>query len=512
MSDRFEIKADVAIDAAGTVTGIAWPFGSPDSVGDIIEKGAFGFANSLPMVMEHDQKQVIGIWETFAETDKGLEVKGRLFVEGIEPARDAHRALKAGKIGGLSIGFRHNGFEPRAEGGRVFKSITVNEISLCRRPVHPGARVTVVKSINGESNLESELNNEPIAKSDPVIDPKTLDEMKARMDKLEAKLARPVAANNNQPIASNDNAAEKKAFASFLRTGVKESFEGKALTVAADAPNYVLAPKDASREFIRNLVEFSPVRGIADVRTTGTHTVTLPKRTAVTNALWKGEAVASGASQPAFDQMEIAIKEMTTHVDLSNWMIEDAEADVEAEVRMALAEDFAAKEGLAFVGGSLAVEPQGFMSEATITQSLNGHATNVSADALIKMLYSLPASFRTSGTWVMNGTTLGLIRTLKDGAGNYLWQPGYQAGQPETILGRPVTELKDMPDVAANAFPIVYGDFKQGYRIYDRLDLSVLANPYLLQTEGLIRYHARRRVGAGVVRPEVFRKLKMATS
>src|SRR5690606_6798480 len=91
--DKLEIKAAVSIDDAGTVTGIAWPFGSPDSVGDVIEPGAFSFAKSLPMVMEHDQKQVVGVWETFAETDNGLEVKGRLFVEGIGPARDAHRQL-----------------------------------------------------------------------------------------------------------------------------------------------------------------------------------------------------------------------------------------------------------------------------------------------------------------------------------------------------------------------------------------------------------------------------------
>ena len=65
--DNLEIKADVSIDDAGTVTGIAWPFGAPDSVGDVIEKGAFGFANTLPMVMEHDQKQIVGIWESFAQ-------------------------------------------------------------------------------------------------------------------------------------------------------------------------------------------------------------------------------------------------------------------------------------------------------------------------------------------------------------------------------------------------------------------------------------------------------------
>ena len=508
-TDILEIKADLSIDDAGTVTGIAWPFGAPDSVGDIIEKGAFGFANSLPMLMEHEPgKGAIGIWETFAETDKGLEVKGRLHLEALGPARDAHRALKAGAIAGLSIGFRHNGFEPRAEGGRVFKSVTVNEISLCRRPVHPGARVTVVKSINEESHMESEVKNEPEAKSDPVASVEEVKALKSRIDALEAKSNRLRGTNNNHPDAENENGEIKKAFADYLR----DPQVSKSLTVAGDAPGYVLAPEETSSEFIRNLVQFSPVREIADVRSAGSHTVVLPKRLTVTNAKWKGEAVASEASEPTFGDMEIAIKELNTHVDISNWMIEDAAHDVEAEVRLALAEDFGAKEGTAFVNGNLAVEPKGFMTEAGIAQHLNGHAANLSADALIALMYALPAIYRNRGTWAMNGTTLAAVRTLKDGNGNYLWQPSYQAGQPETILGRPVVELVDMPNIAANAFPVIFGDFKMGYRIYDRIELAVRPNPYLLATEGLVRFHARRRVGAGVVRTDVFRKLKMAAS
>ncbi len=511
-AESLEIKAEVSIDDTGTVTGIAWPFDAPDSVGDVIEKGTITFATSVPMVMEHDQKKVVGVWETYTETDKGLEVKGHLFVEGIEPARDAHRQLKAGKIAGLSIGFRHTGFEPRSVGGRVFKSITINEISLCRRPVHPGARVTVIKS-QIEESMENEIENAPEAKADPVVTPQELKAIKARMDKLEAKANRPLAANNNQPDGQNDN-GERKAFGDYLRTGYQDAPDHvkKALTVSTDAPGYILAPEETSSEFIRNLVEFSPVRGIADVRSTGSHTVILPKRLTVTNAKWKGEAVASEASEPTFDQMEFSVKEMTTHVDVGNWLIEDASHDVEQEIRLALAEDFGAKEGLAFVNGSAALEPKGFMAEAGITNSLNGHAANLNADALIKLMYSLPGVYRNRGTWAMNGTTLAVIRTLKDGNGNYLWQPSYQAGQPETILGRPVVELLDMPDVAANAFPIIFGDFKAGYRIYDRIELQVRPNPYLLATEGMIRFHARRRVGAGVVRTDVFRKLKMAAA
>ncbi|MCD1634552.1 phage major capsid protein [Martelella mediterranea] len=507
---NLEIKAEVTADDAGTVTGIAWPFGKPDTYGDLIEPTAFKFAPSVPMFNEHREREVVGVWNSCAVTDKGLEVKGRLFIEGSQLARETYRNLKAGRTGGLSIGYRRNEHKARPDGGRILTDIVVNEISLCRRPVHPDARTTEVKALEGDP-MKNELENEEVsndpAKSDPVV---SADEVKALKDEIatiKAKMNRPRAANNNQPDPANQN--EVKAFVDYLRGG---EVERKALTVANDAPGYVLAPEETSSEFIRNLVEFSPVRGIADVRSTGSHTIILPKRLTVTNAKWKGEAVASEASEPTFDQMELSVKEMTTHVDVGNWLMEDAAHDIEAEIRLALAEDFGAKEGLAFVNGSAALEPKGFMAEAGVASGLNGHATNLNADQLIKLMYSLPGVYRNRGTWVMNGTTLAVIRTLKDGNGNYLWQPSYQAGQPETILGRPVVELPDMPDVAANAFPIMFGDFKAGYRIYDRIELQVRPNPYLLATEGMIRFHARRRVGAGVVRPDVFRKLKMATS
>ncbi|MBJ7578140.1 phage major capsid protein [Devosia sp. MC532] len=503
--DKLEIKAEVSIDDAGTITGLAWPFGTADSVGDVIEKGAFSLPPALPIVMEHDQSQVVGVWEQATETDAGLEVKGRLFVEGIGPARKARDDMRNKRITGLSIGFRAAGFDALPSGGRKFNALTITEISLCRRPVHPGARITSVKSTPEGTSMDHQTNNEA-ASIELKAANENIAKLTARLDKVEAKANRPVVGTGNQQPEA------VVAFGNYLRIGRDgiADHHRKALTVANDAPNYVLAPEEVSSEFIRNLVEWSPVRAIADVRTIGTHTIILPKRTGITNAKWTGETVASEGSLPSFDQMEIPVKELTTHVDLSNWLVEDSGETALREVRLALAEDFAKKEGTAFVNGSTAVEPKGFMADAGIAAHANGHAANLSADALISMLYSLPGIYRNAGTWTMNGSTLAAVRKLKDGNGNYLWQPSYQAGQPETILGRPVVELIDMPDIAANAFPIAYGDFKAGYRIYDRLDLAILSNPFILATEGQHRFHARRRVGAGVVRPDAFRKLKMA--
>ena len=333
-----------------------------------------------------------------------------------------------------------------------------------------------------------------------------------RLDKIEAALKRP-----NLILKGDDAPAETKAateaYGKFLKTGGLaglNEIERKALTVADNGE--VLAPEERTTEFIRNLVQFSPIRAYADVRTARSHTVVIPKRTGITNAAWKGEVVATTASAPSFDEKDVKVFELGTHVDMSKWLEEDSIFDVEAEVRLALAEDFGKKEATAFVNGNGTTQPTGFMTAAGIAETINGHATNLSADALIGLLYAQPQVYRLSGVWVMNGATLATIRKLKDGQGNYLWQPSYQAGQPETILGRPVIEAIDMPDIASGAFPVAFGDFKSGYRIYDRVELAVLVNPYAVATEGLTRYHARRRVGADVVRPDAFRKLKMSAT
>lgn len=335
------------------------------------------------------------------------------------------------------------------------------------------------------------------------------DKISARLDKLEAKLNRP-AGGKGDPA---EPTAEHKAFGTYLRHGnAAPADELKTLTVSSDPQGGYLAPAEMSTEFIRNLVEFSPIRALASVRTTGAPSVQYPKRTGVTNAKWKGEEQTSEASEPGFGQTEIPIREVNTYVDVSNQLMADSGGAAEAEVRLALAEDFGQKEGLAFVSGNGVLEPMGLLTDAGISYTANGHATNLSADALITLMYAMPAAYRQRGTWLMNGSTLATIRKLKDGQNNYLWQPSYAAGQPETILGRPVEEAVDMPDVASGTFPILFGDMATGYRIVDRLALSILVNPYIRATDGVTRIHATRRVGGGVVQPRALRKLKMATS
>lgn len=329
-----------------------------------------------------------------------------------------------------------------------------------------------------------------------------------RLDKIEAKANR---ASGGGDDADETATVEKKAFAAYLRHGGSISEEDrKALTVSNDEQGGYFAPAEMSTEFVRDLVEISPIRSVASVRSIGAPSVKYPKRTGITNAQWESEAEESESSEPTFGQLEVPSRKLMTYVDLSNELMADG-GTAETEVRTALAEDFGQKEGQAFVNGTGVNQPEGLMTNPDIAELVNGSTTVIEPDAMVKVMYDLPAMYRNNGTWMMNGTTLGILRTLKDGDGRFLWQPSFQAGQPETILGRPVIEAVDMPDIGSNEFPIMYGDFS-AYRIVDRLAMTILVNPYLLATRGLTRIHATRRVGGRVLQAARFRKLKMATS
>jgi len=122
----------------------------------------------------------------------------------------------------------------------------------------------------------------------------------------------------------------------------------------------------------------------------------------------------------------------------------------------------------------------------------------------------LPSEFTGNARWVMNRTTQGVLRKLKDGQGNYIWQPSYAAGQPATILGYAVTEMAGMPDIGASALPIAFGDFRRGYLIVDRAGVRVLRDPFT--NKPYVMFYTTKRVGGGVVNPETLKAFKMAAA
>jgi HK97 family phage major capsid protein len=341
-----------------------------------------------------------------------------------------------------------------------------------------------------------------------------LTELRGRLDRAETVMRRPGVAGGND--AGPTAAAELRAFVSFVRRGREalSADEIRSLRVSDDTAGGYLAPDQFVAELLRNVVLFSPVRAIARAMPIGGAAALLPRRTGGLTAAWVDEQEDRPETSASFGQNRYDVRELACYVDVSNALLDDAAFDIAAELSFEFAEEFGRAEGEAFVNGNGVKRPLGFMQDSGLAYTPSGDASKVTAGGLIDLFHALPTPYRANGTWAMNATTLGAVRKLQDPTtGTYLLMTADIANSPATtLLGRPVVEMPDMPDVAGNAFPVVFGDFMQGYRVFDRVPLSVLRDPYSVATKGMTRFHGRRRVAAGVAKAEALRKLKIATS
>lgn len=162
-----EVKAAVAVDEAGIVSGMAWPFGTPDRVKDRITKGAFaGAAPPIPMLAFHNPDDPIGVWEEITETDEGLQVKGRLLIGQVARADEVHAMVIAGAVKGLSIGFSIQKSTGTKGHNRTISALDLVEISLVSVPSHPNARITEAKRLDPAASairLAAALNRAALA-------------------------------------------------------------------------------------------------------------------------------------------------------------------------------------------------------------------------------------------------------------------------------------------------------------------------------------------------------------
>jgi HK97 family phage major capsid protein len=189
------------------------------------------------------------------------------------------------------------------------------------------------------------------------------------------------------------------------------------------------------------------------------------------------------------------------------------------------AEAIAQGEGAAFVAGNGTKKPTGFLAGptpvatadasrafGTLQYIAGGQAaalpTNV--DVFLDMVYALRARYRANANWVTSKLILAGMRKYKDTTGQYLWQPSNQAGQPSTFLGFPVVEAEDMPTVAANAFPLAFGDFREGYLIADRIGMRMTRDE--ITSPGFVKFYVRKRVGGRIRNSQAIKLLKIATT
>ena len=332
------------------------------------------------------------------------------------------------------------------------------------------------------------------------IQAKNLEEAQAKLEKLETALARP---NQSKDVEVD---TQMKAFGTWLRKGEVDPEERKALYESDDTLGGFYAPAEYVADLIKGVTEISPIRSIARVRSTDRRGIEIPKRTGQFSASFVAETgTRSETTGYTTGMMQIDAHEMFALVDISQAMLEDSAFDLESEMSSEFAEQFAKAEGTAFVTGSSVGRPQGFTdSTAGVGSTNSGSGSALTANGLLDLVYAIKSDYLSNARFVMNRGTFGSLLKLEDGEGQKIFHVGMQlvGGAPSTILGYPYVLATDMPAIGGSAKPIAFGDFNRAYTIVDRVQMSVLRDPFSQATSGNIRYVARKRVGGAVVLAE----------
>jgi len=339
-----------------------------------------------------------------------------------------------------------------------------------------------------------------------------LDETRRRLDRLSLDTSRP-------PLGTPDErdpaiAEHKAAFAAYVRhgeaTGLRR-LEAKALSAGSGPDGGYLAPATVEGEILRRLAAVSPIRSLATVRTisTGTYkkafSTTGPASGWVAETAGRPQTGAPALAELAFPAMELYAMPAATQT-----LLDDAIVDIDQWIAEEVESAFAEQEGAAFVNGDGIDKPKGFLAYPTVadadwswgrigtleTGAAGAFAASDPSDILVDLIYALKAGYRQNASFVMNRKTQAVLRKLKDTTGHYLWAPPATAGAQATLLGFPVVEAEDMPDIAAGSLAIAFGDFRRGYLVVDRAGVRILRDPYSAKPHVL--FYTTKRVGGGV--------------
>jgi HK97 family phage major capsid protein len=367
--------------------------------------------------------------------------------------------------------------------------------------------------------------------ADPLLEEKVaridaaLGRAERRMERAAADARRPGLGSGGGSILAEPD-ERKAAFGAYLKTGAAAAgLELKGLSDGVPASGGYLAPAELERQIDRRLAATSPMREIATVRTVGGSSYTKPVSIAGLTANWAAETAGrTETAPPTLDLLSFPAADLYAAPAATQAMLDDAAVNVDEWLAEEVQDAFAGQETQAFVNGDGNAKPKGFLSyttapDASQTWGQIGYiATGVAGafpasspgDKLLDLLYAPRASFRPNGRFVMNRRTLSAIRKIKDNNGDYILIPPSQAGQTATLFGYPVTEIEAMPDVAANAFAVAFGDFAKGYLIVDRTGTRVLRDPY--SAKPYVLFYTLKRVGGGVQNYDAIKLLKFSAS
>lgn len=347
-----------------------------------------------------------------------------------------------------------------------------------------------------------------------------------RLDAIEqevislAKLKRPGAVLGGN---AGNVEQQKDALRAFITKGDDSKLvelQGKAMSIGSDPDGGYAVP-----EYLVTEVESLEKDASAIARLARTVTTTGPSFKKVVNLRgtasgWVGETDARPETgTPQLSAITIDVGELYANPKLTQAMLDDAMFNAEMFIGEEITSEFADQLGAALINGNGTNKPTGILSK-TITAEKDGvrafgslQSVETSAvglvdfDDLKTLKASLRAKYRSGAAWVMNDATAAVLSKLKDNTGDYIWSDSVAAGEPDTLFGYPVEIDENMPDIAAGAYPVLFGNFQRGYYLVRRTGVRLLRDPFT--SKPYVNFYATERVGGDVVNSECIKLLKI---
>ena len=357
---------------------------------------------------------------------------------------------------------------------------------------------------------------------------RAVDEQKKLIDQMLLKKARPAVGSGGGRELSPEAEEHKAAFDAYVRRGDEaglRELEAKAFSAGTGADGGYLVPPETDTEIGRRISIASPMRALSTVRTVSTAVLKKPFAASGLSTGWVAETAGRPQTNtPQLSELSFPTMELYAMPAATQALLDDSAVDIEAWIAGEVDLVFAEQEGDAFIRGDGINRPKGFLSYTAVaegawtwgnlgyvaTGAAGAWKTTGPSDTLVDVIYALKAGHRQNGTFMMNRKTQADVRKFKDADGNYLWRPPASAGQPASLMGFPIAEAEEMPDVGANALAVAFGDFRAGYLVVDRAGVRILRDPY--SAKPYVLFYTTKRVGGGVQNFEAIKLVRFAAS
>lgn len=301
----------------------------------------------------------------------------------------------------------------------------------------------------------------------------------------------------------------------------------KAMTSGNDFSGGLFVPVQEERNILRLVEDNTAMLRVSERKNTGTSSYTRPVRLSKASGQWVGEMEDRPKTDtPNYGEIKIDVHKIMARPLVSKDLMEDSFIDINRELTDAVTSTFTDMIGEALIHGNGIKKPQGLLSYPMAEMSTpttkvpfgtlgfiktgknGGLADSAPGDVLIKTTDLLKSQYRPGAVWMMNSSTSSVIRCLKDGQGNYLWQPSFQMERPDRLLGYPIELDENMPDIGAGTVPIVFGNFRRGYLVVNRRGMMLVRDE--ITYPGTIIFNMDLRIGGGVQNSEAFKLVKFS--